>query len=131
MAGLLEILRFEQVIVHTGRGHVTERLGLQLCEIAANSNTFAEKAKHVVSDNLYRFAGFHIFKIVYVVHERTDVLQASLRFLWNDMNRKSTTAEVVAEWRWWVQNKPTTCNQLPAFFNILLFADYFEIVDVD
>ena len=92
MAGLLEILRFEQVIVHTGRGHVTERFGLQLCEIAVNFNTLAEKAKHVVSDSLYRFAGFHLFKIIYVVQERTDVLQASLRFLWSDVNRKLTAA---------------------------------------
>ena len=60
MAGLLKILKFEQVIVHTGRGHVTERLGLQLCEIAVNSNTFAEKAKHVVSDCFNRFANFHV-----------------------------------------------------------------------
>ena len=120
---MLEILRFEQVIIHTGRGHVTERFGLQLCEIAVNFNTLAEKAKHVVSDSLYRFAGFHIFQIIYVAQERTDVLQASLRFLWRNMNRELTAAEVVAEWRWWVQNKPTTCNQLPAFFQILLFAD--------
>ena len=75
MAGLLEILRFEQVVVHTGRGHVTERLRLQRCEIAMNFNTLVEKAEHVVPDTLYRFAGVHLVQIIDVVQERADVLQ--------------------------------------------------------
>ena len=59
------------------------------------------------------------------------MFQTALLFGWRDVYRELPAAEIVTERSRWVQNKTAACNELPTLFEVSLFSDEFEIVNIN
>ena len=59
------------------------------------------------------------------------VLEAALSLGRSHVYWELTAAKVITERGRWIQDKATVGDQAPALFHACLFADQFEVVDMD
>ena len=58
------------------------------------------------------------------------VLEASRVLFGSKVHRELSAPKVVTDWRRWVKNEPTTCDQVPSLLDVLALANELEITDL-
>jgi len=114
------------VVVHPWSGDLPERAWINVREVAVHLDALLEKSKHIVPDCFHWLSGFHL-----ALAQRAYMFQPSLRFSGRHMHWELTAADVISKWCRRVQDQAAVGDQVQTLLHGGLFANQFEVIDVD